>query len=116
MEPDQRGGRPLQVAQDDRDRLLLLVPDAVGDDPPGPESRGQIRVGQPIDELLAQPAMANQLLDRNDLQLELLGQGVKLLSGGAAAVGVEDFELPPQALAPAAAAMSAASRIRIAAA
>ena len=79
------------VAQHDGQRLLILVVHAVGDDPAGAETRGQIGLGQAIDELLAAAAVADQLLDGDDLQAELLGQLVELFAAGAVAVGIEDF-------------------------
>ncbi len=55
------------------------------------ESRRQVRLGQPVDQLLAAAAVANQRLDRDDLQSELLGQCKELLAIRAVAVLAEDL-------------------------
>ena len=91
MEPNQGRGCLGQIAQDYGNRLLLLITDAESKDPSRAESGRQIGLGQPIDELFAAPAMTNELLDGDDLQLVLFRQRVELLAWGSIAVGVEDF-------------------------
>ena len=51
----------VRIAHHDGDRLLVLVLHAVGDDPARAEARRQVGLGQPIDELLAAAAVADQL-------------------------------------------------------
>ena len=67
--PHQGRGRGLRVSQHDGDRLLVLVADAVGDDPARSIARGQIGLGNAIDQLLALAAILDQLLDGDDLQV-----------------------------------------------
>ena len=85
-------GRAGRIAEHDGDRLLLFVLHAVGDDPARAEARRQIGLGQPVDELLAAAAVADQLLDGDDLQVELLGQRVELVARGPIAALAEDFD------------------------
>ena len=85
-------GRPVGLAQHNGDRLLVFVLHAVGDDPARTKPRGQVGLGQPVDELLAAAAVADQRLDGDDLQVELLGQGVKLVARGPIAALAEDFD------------------------
>ena len=83
VDPDQRGRDRLEVAHDDRDRLVArLVLDPVADDPPPAVAGGQLGLGHPVDQLLAAAPVADQHLDRDDRQAELGGDLVELLAAG----------------------------------
>ena len=80
--------RVVGISQHDGNGLLVFIADAVGDDPAGTKSRGQIGLGNAIDEFLALAAMLDQLLDGDDLQMVLPRQIIKFVARGAmAAVG-----------------------------
>ena len=71
------------------DRLVArLVLDAVADDPAVAVAGRQVGLGHAVDQLLAQAAILDQRLDRDDRQAVLAGDRVQLLAAGHAdAVG-----------------------------
>ena len=83
MQPDQGRLDRRQVAHDERDRLVArLVLHAIADDPAAGRNGGQVRLGDALDELLAEAAVLDQGLDRDDRQAVLAGDLVQLLASG----------------------------------
>ena len=74
MQPHQRRGRLGGIADHVDQRLLRFVLHAVGDDRAVAVTGGQLGLGLSVDELLAHAAVANQLLDRDDRQVEFVGE------------------------------------------
>ena len=82
MEPDEgRGGR-VDVADHEDQRRLGFVFHPVGDDLADTILRRQVGFGHAIDQLLADAAISDQLLDRDDFQAVLLGQRQQLVAVG----------------------------------
>ena len=83
VHPDQGGRDRPEVAHDDGDRLVArLVLDAVADDPSLAIAGGQLGLGQAGHQLLAASSIGDQHLDREDRQVELVGDGVQALTAG----------------------------------
>ena len=74
MEADQRNGGLWQIAQRQNDRLLRLVSHLVGHHAELTVGCGQVGLRHPPNESLAAATMANQIRDRDHLQVELLGE------------------------------------------
>ena len=91
MEPHERRLRRRDVAHYQHERLLGLVLHAVGHDPKSTPLRGQFGLRDPIDELLAGAAVADQLLDRDDLEPVCGGKGEQPVAIGTIARRIEDL-------------------------
>jgi len=68
--------------------MLHLVPDQ----PARTVAGGEFAVGHAVDQLFHPAAVANEILDGDDLQLELLRQFPQLRAIGPVAVRVEDLD------------------------
>ena len=70
MQPHERGGDFRRIAQHKHERLLRFVLDAIGDDRAGAVFRGQLGLGFAVHEFFADAAISDELLDRDDRQIE----------------------------------------------
>ena len=91
MQPHERRRNFRRIADDEHERLLRFVFNAVGDDRAGTVLRGQLRFCLTVDQLLAHAAIRNELFDRDDRQLVLPGQRVQLLAVRTIARFIQDF-------------------------
>ena len=71
VQPHQRHGPLVGLAHHQHERLLRLVLHAVEDQLELAVPRGQLGLGDAIDQLLAHAAIADQLFDRDDFQVVL---------------------------------------------
>ena len=91
MQAHQRGDGFRQITHHQRNRLLRLILDAVGDELEGAVAGGQLGLGYSIDQFFTHPAVADQFFDGDDVQIVLGGQGEQVIAAGAVAFVVEDF-------------------------
>ena len=92
MQTNQRLGGFGRIADYNRHRLLVFVLNAIAQDPAGTESGRQIRFGHAENQFFAAPAIADQGLDADDLQLKFFGQFEKFFPGSPVAGFAENFD------------------------
>jgi len=91
MQPHERGGGGGHVSHHQHDRLLGLELHPVGHDPEASPPGRQVGLGDPLHEVFPGPTMANELLDRDDLQAMPGGEREQAFAVGPVAGIIEDL-------------------------
>ncbi len=91
MNADQRHRHFMKIAQHQHEGVLRFVLHAEEDQLEQTVPRGEFCFGNAVDQLFANTAVANQIIDRDDFQIVLDGQLEQSLSGGPIAGRTKNF-------------------------